>query len=326
MFSMQVIRWSGYVLVVCAGLLAFPVYPQAYPSKPVRVVIAWPPSGLNDVAARLVLPKLSERLGQQFVLENRGGASGVIGAEVVSRAPPDGYTLLVHSSAHVVNPWTHKKLPYATLDDFVGVATLITQVGALVVHPSLPVKTTRELIALAKSRPGQITYASAGEGSAPHLWMALLTSMSGAPLLHVPYKGAGPALTALMSGETHAAILGLAVVAPQVAAKRLRALAVTSATRSNVAPDLPTIAESGVPGYELTSWVGVLAPTGTPRAIVEKLNAEINATLKEPAVVQTLARQECEPLVMSTEEFRQRMHADYKKYAALIKLAGLSAK
>ena len=257
------------------------------------------------------------------MIDNRPGASGVLGAEIVSRLPGDGYTLMVHSTTHVGNPWTYKKLPYDTLKDFVGVGLLVGQPGVLVVHPSLPVKSTKEFIALAKSRPGQINFSSSGNGSAPHLSMALFMSLSKTNLLHVPYKGGAPAVTAIVSGETQAMIATLATIITQIQSQRVRPLAVSSAQRLKLVPELPTLSESGVPGYEMNPWVGVFAPAGTPRAIVEQLNAEINRTLQMPDVVQTLATQGAEPWIMTADQFQERLRADYTKYGELIKLAGV---
>jgi len=317
-------RASAAFCLAFAMLLSGPAVAQPYPAKTVRVVIGWPAGGSNDLAGRVVFQKLAEKYGQQFVIDNRPGAAGVLGAEIVARSPADGYTLMVHSTTHVGNPWTYKKLPYDTFKDFVGVASLVGQPGVLVVHPSLPVKNTKELIALAKSRPGQINFSSSGNGSAPHLSMALFMSLSGTNLLHIPYKGGAPAVTAIVSGETQVMIATLSTIITQINAKRVRPFAVSSAQRLKLTPDLPTIAESGVPGYEMNPWVGVFAPGGTPRAIVEQLNAEINRTLQMPDVVQTLATQGSEPWLMTADQFQQRLRADYTKYGELIKLAGVS--
>ena len=305
------------LLLAAGGVLA-----QPYPSKPVRVVIPWPPGGSNDVVGRIVLQKVSESLGQQFVIDNRAGAAGSIGADVVAKAPADGYTLMVHSTTHVGNATIYKKLPYDTLRDFVGVALLAAQPGALTVHPSLPAKTVREFIALAKSRPGQINYSSSGNGSAPHLSMALLVSMTGIKLVHIPYKGGGPQVTALMSGETQASLATISTVLTHINAGRLRALGVSSANRSGVLPGIPTIAESGVPGYEMNPWIAVFAPAGTPKDIINRLNTEINKALKLPDVNQSLANQAVDPWMGTPEEFDARLKLDYEKYARLINLTG----
>ena len=314
----RLMGFAAMVLVLAAG----GVLAQPYPNKPVRVVIPWPPGGSNDVVGRIVLQKVAESLGQQFIIDNRGGAAGSIGADVVAKAPADGYTLMVHSTTHVGNAHIYKKLPYNTLKDFAGVGLLAAQPGALAVHPSLPVKTVSEFIALARKHPGEINYSSSGNGSAPHLSMALLVSMTGIKIVHVPYKGGAPQVTALMSGETQASLATISTVLTHIKAGRLRALGVSSAKRSGSLPDVPTIAESGVPGYEMSPWIGVFAPAGTPPEIINRLNAEINKALKLPEVSQNLARQALDPWSSTPEEFDARLKADYEKYGKLIVLTG----
>jgi tripartite-type tricarboxylate transporter receptor subunit TctC len=295
---------------------------QNYPVKPVRVLIPWPPGGSNDVVGRIVFQKVAESLGQQFVIENRGGAAGTIGADIVAKAPPDGYTIMVHSTSHVGNASMYKKLPYDTLKDFAGIGLMATQLGALTVHPALPVRTVREFIALAKSRPGQINYSSSGNGSAPHLAMALLASTAGVSLQHVPYKGGAPQVTALVSGETQASLATISTVIAHIQSGRLRALGVAGIKRASALPQVPTIAEAGVPGYEMSPWVGTFVPAGTPKAIIDKLNAEMNRALKNADVLQNLATQAIDPWLSTPEEFDARLRADYDKYAKLIKLTG----
>ena len=307
---------------VALALLAGAVSAQSYPSKPVRVVIPWPPGGSNDVVGRIVTQKVGENLGQQFIVDNRAGAAGSIGADVVAKAPPDGYTLMVHSTSHVGNAHLYKKLPYDTLKDFTGVALLAAQPGALTIHPSLPVKTVKEFIALAKARPGTINYSSSGNGSAPHLSMELLVAMTGIKIVHVPYKGGAPQVTALVSGETQASLATVSTVLVHVQSGRLRALGVSSAKRSATMPDVPTIAEAGVPGYEMSPWIGVFVPTGTSKELIAKLNSEINRALKAPDVSNLLSSNALDALGGTPEEFDVRIKADYEKYAKLIKLTG----
>ena len=309
---------AGLTLALITGA----VWAQAYPSKTVRVVIPWPPGGSNDVVGRIVTQKVGENAGQQFIVDNRAGAAGSIGADVVAKAPPDGYTLMVHSTSHVGNAHLYKKLPYDTLKDFTGVALLAAQPGALTIHPSLPVKTVKEFIALAKARPGTINYSSSGNGSAPHLSMALLVAMTGINIVHVPYKGGAPQVTALVSGETQASLATVSTVLVHVQSGRLRALGVSSAKRSATMPDVPTIAEAGVPGYEMSPWIGVFVPTGTPKELITKLNSEINRALKAPDVSNLLASNALDALGGTPEEFDVRIKADYEKYAKLIKLTG----
>ena len=317
--------WVAAVAAMILAALFFPagaVLEQAWPSKPVRVVIPWQPGGSNDAVGRIVMQKVGESLGQQFVVDNRPGASGAIGADPVAKSPPDGYTIMVHSTTHLGNAHLYKKLPYDTLKDFAPVGTLAAQPGVLTTHPSLPVKSVKEFIALAKAQPGQINYSSSGNGSAPHLSMALLTSMSGISLVHIPYKGGAPQVTALMGGEAQASLATISTVIAHVKSGRLRALGVSSAKRSGMMPDIPAIAESGVPGYEMSPWVGVYAPANTPKAIIDKLNAESNKALKHPDVAGSLTSQVLDPLPSTPEEFAQRIKVDYEKYGKLIRSTG----
>lgn len=296
---------------------------QTWPVKPVRVVIPWPPGGSNDVVGRIVMQKVGESLGQQFVVDNRPGASGTIGAEPVAKALPDGYTIMVHSTTHLGNAHLYKKLPYDTLKDFAPVGTLAAQPGVLATHPSLPVKSVKQFIAMAKARPGQINYSSSGNGSAPHLSMALLTSMTGMDLVHIPYKGGVPQVTALVGGEAHASLATISTVIVHVKSGRLRALGVSSAKRSAMLPEVPTIAETGVPGYEMSPWIAVYAPANTPKGIIDRLNAESNKALKHPDVATSLSSQVLDPLPSTPEEFAHRIKADYEKYGKLIRAASV---
>jgi tripartite-type tricarboxylate transporter receptor subunit TctC len=318
-------RATAKLLALTAALLPVAVslaQAQNYPAKPVRVLIPWPPGGSNDVVGRIVMQKVGENTGQQFVIENRGGATGTIGADLVAKSAPDGYTLMVHSTSHVGNASMYKKLPYDTLKDFVGIGLMGNQPGALTVHPALPVKSVREFIALAKAKPGEINYSSSGNGSAPHLSMALFASMAGIKAVHVPYKGGAPQVTALVSGETQASLATLSTVLAHIQSGRLRALGVASLKRSSSLPDVPTIADSGLPGYEMSPWVAAFAPAGTPKAIIDKLNAEINRALKHPDVEKNLKSQAIDAWFSTPEEFDARIKADYEKYVKLIKLTG----
>jgi tripartite-type tricarboxylate transporter receptor subunit TctC len=295
---------------------------QAYPAKPVRVVVPWPPGGSNDIVGRIVAQKLAETSGQQFIVDNRGGAAGTIGAEQVAKAPPDGYTIMVHSATHVSNPHLYGKLPYDTLKDFVGIAPISAQIGMLIVHPSLPVKSAKEFIALAKSKPGQLTYSSSGNGSFVHLTMALFAAMSDLKLVHVPYKGGGPAAISISSGETQAQMGTIGAVMQQIVNKRVRPLAVTSDYRVEAFPQVPTLAEAGVAGYEFTAWIGALGPAGMPKPVVDKLNADIQKILRMPDVAEKLKSQTLDPMSMSPEQFARRLKSDYDKYEKVIKLTG----
>ena len=309
-------------LVVLALLFApLPAFAQAYPAKPVRVIIVFPPGGSNDVTGRIVFQKVSEQVGQQFVIDNRGGAAGTIGADVVARSPNDGYTVMVQSATHIANAHLYKNLPYDTLGDFVGVTTLARQVGMLVVHPSLPVKSVKDFVALAKQRPGEIVYGSAGNGSYVHLTMALLNSMTGTTMTHVPYKGGGPVNIAIASGEVQAVIGTIASLVPNLKAGRIRPLGVTSDKRTAQYPDVPAIAEA-IPGYEFTAWVGCFVPKGTPRPIVDRLNEELRKALADPGVASKLTAQTLDPMHVTPEQFAARLNSDYEKYAKVVKISG----
>lgn len=317
-----VLSIAGVALVAAFGA-PLAVQAQNYPSKVVRVVIPWPPGGSNDVVGRVVMQKVSEALGQQFVIDNRGGASGSIGADVVAKAAPDGYTIMVHSTTHVGNAHLYgKKLAYDTLKDFTGIGRLSAQPGVLTVHPSLPVKNVKEFIALAKSRPGQINYSSSGNGSAPHLQMALLISMTGIKITHVPYKGGAPQVTALMAGETQASFATVGTVINHIRNGKLRPLGLGSTNPSKALPNVPTLSESGVPGYDMSPWIGAFAPAGTPRPIIDRLSAEINKALAMPDVIKTLENQALDPSPTTVDQFNATIKADYEKYGKLIKMTG----
>jgi tripartite-type tricarboxylate transporter receptor subunit TctC len=308
-------------LAVAALLLPAAVFAQAYPIKPVRVIIVFPPGGSNDVVGRIVFQKVSELAGQQFVIDNRGGAAGTIGSEVVAKSPPDGYTVMVQSTTHVANAHLYKKLPYDVLKDFIGVTPMAVQIGMLVVHPSLPVKNGKEFVALAKKRPGEIVYGSAGNGSYVHLSMALMASMAGLNMVHVPYKGGGPVNVAIASGEVQAVLATIGSLTANLNAKRVRPLGVSSEKRTAAYPDVPAIAEF-VPGYEFTAWVGCFVPAGTPKPVVDTLNGLIAKALADPGVAQKLSAQTLDPMHMTSEQFTRRLKSDYDKYEKVIKISG----
>ncbi len=317
-------KWPVYlaVPVVLAALFSpLPVDAQAYPAKPVRVIIVFPPGGSNDVVGRIVFQKMSDQMGQQFIIDNRGGAAGTIGSEVVANSPPDGYTIMVQSTTHIANAHLYKKLPYDVLNDFIGITPLAVQVGILVVHPALPVKSGKEFIALARKRPGEIIYGSAGNGSYVHLSMALLASMANLKMIHVPYKGGGPAATGLVGGETQAQLATIGSLYNHLKSGRVRPLGVSSEKRAAQFPDVPTIGEF-VPGYEFTAWVGTFAPKGTPRPIIDKLNAELKKALADPGVASKLTAQTLDPFHLTPEQFASRMKSDYDKYEKVVKISG----
>lgn len=311
------------IAVVASWFVPSLALAQAYPTKPVRVIIVFPPGGSNDVTGRIVFSKMNEIVGQNFVIENRGGAAGTIGAALVAQSEGDGYTLMVQSATHIANAHLYKKLPYNTLGDFIGITTMARQVGMLVVHPSLPVKSVKEFIALAKKRPGEIVYGSAGNGSYVHLTMALLTSMTDTKMTHVPYKGGGPVNIAIASGEVQAVIGTIASLVPNLKANRVRPLGVTSEKRTTQFPDVPAIAET-VPGYEFTAWVGCFAPKGTPKEIVDRLNGWLRQALADPGVASKLSAQTLDPMPMTPAEFAARLKSDYDKYEKVVKISGAS--
>ena len=317
-FSIRVVM--GLVVVLSAGIAVA----QNYPVKTVRVVVPWPPGGANDIVGRIVAQRLADQTGQQFVIDNRGGANGNLGAEMVAKAPADGYTLMVHSAAHVTNPHMYKKLSYDALKDFTGVTPLAVQLGMLVVHPSLPAKNVKEYIALGRAQPGKIVYASSGSGSFVHLAMALINSMSNTQMVHVPFKGGGPAVVALASGEVQAMTATIGSVIPHLPSGRLRALGVTSATRMKQFPDVPAIAE-GLPGYEFAAWIGAFVASATPKPIVDRLNGEIKKALENPEVVKVMSSQTLDPMYMGSEQFATRLKNDFDKYEKLVKMTGVTS-
>ncbi len=309
--------------VLFAALLFSPhVLAQTYPDKTVRVVIPWPAGGSNDIVGRIVAQAVAPSLGQQLVIDNRGGAAGTIGSDLVAKSAADGYTMLVTSATHLGNAFVYKKLPYDPLKDFIGVSPLGRQVGILAVHPALPVKSVREFIALAKKKPGEIVYGSAGNGSFTHLLMVYFNTMTDTRMLHVPYKGGAPAGISIATGETQAMIATLGSFLPQLQTNKVRALAVTSSARVEQFPDVPTVAESGVPGFEFTSWVGAFVPAGTPRAAVNRLNAEFKKAASDPAMRKRLSEAAHDAMYLSTEDFARLLAADYDKYGKLIRLIG----
>jgi tripartite-type tricarboxylate transporter receptor subunit TctC len=310
--------------LAAAATFAASAHAQNYPVKPVRIVVPWPAAGSIDAAGRVAAHRLSTALGGSFVVDNRAGASGTIGADLVAKAPADGYTLMVHSATHVANATTYARLPYRTIEDFTPIAFISAQPAVLIVHPSLPPKTVREFIALAKSRPGQINYASSGNGSSPHLAMALFTTTAKIDLVHVPYRGGPPAFTSLLSGETQTSIATLPNALPHLSVGRVRALGVTTAKRVQSAPAIPTIAESGLPGYEMNPWISLFGPAGLKRDLVDRMNGVINKALVEPEVVKTMVAQGLEPWSGTPDQLAARMRTDQEKFGKLIRAIGVT--
>jgi tripartite-type tricarboxylate transporter receptor subunit TctC len=296
---------------------------QPYPAKPVRLVVPSAPGGGTDITARVMAPKLSEFLGQQVVVENRAGAGTMIGGEVVARAAPDGYTLLMGISTLAINPAMYKKVPYDALKDFAPITQAVSLPNILVVHPSLPVKTVKELVAFAKARPGQLQFASAGVGTNPHLAAELFLSMTGTKMLHVPYKGSGAGVIDVIAGHVPVMTPSILTGLPHTKAGRLRALGVTSAQRAGGAPEIPTIAEAGVPGYEAVQWFGILAPAGTPRAVIDRVHREAVKVLQSADIKERLKADGADPVASSPEEFAAFLRSETVKWAKVVKAVGI---
>ncbi len=298
---------------------------QAWPSRPVHVVVPYPAGGPNDIIVRLVGKRLGEALGQPVVVENRPGAGGNIGTDSVAKSAPDGYTLVsVGPGALIINPLLGK-VPYDTMRDFAPVTIMAVAPNALVAHPSFPAKTVAELIALAKAKPGAINYASGGSGSTPHLAAALFAAMAGVQLTHVPYKGTAPATADLIGGQVQVAFLGIPSVLPHVRSGKLRVLATTGKSRSPELPGVPTIDEAGVPGYELSPWYGLLAPAGTPGAVVTRLASEVTRIVRDPAMREQLSAQGAEPAGRTPEEFARTLRAETATWTKVVRDAGIRA-
>ena len=311
------------VIAVLFSVCAASAFAQGYPNKLIRLIVPWPPGGGADVLSRILSPSLSENLGQQIVIDNRGGAAGNIGAELAAKSPPDGYTIVfAYSGTHAVNPSIYSKMPFKE-SDFAPIIWLAEVPQVLIVHPSLPVKSVKDLIALAKAKPGELTYGSSGNGAINHLAGALFATMTKTRMVHIPYKGGGPAAIALMSGEITVILGEPASVVPHIKSGKLRAIAVTSARRALALPDLPTIAEAGVPGYEVTSWNGMLAPAGTPADVIARLNTEFNKIIATPAMRQKMIDNGYEPMGGPPEKFGAKIHSEILKWAPVVKAAGV---
>jgi tripartite-type tricarboxylate transporter receptor subunit TctC len=314
----------GFVTVALTMLMSHAAPGQTYPTRPIHIVVpSSPGAGVTDIMARLVGQHLSTRIGQQIVIDNRPGASGIIGAEAVSRAAPDGYTLLAANVSLVVNPFLYPRMPYDPLKDFIPITMLNSAPMLLVVHPSVPAKSVTELIALAKSHPGRLNYGSGGLGSTPYLAAELFKSLAGIDVVHVPYKGGGPALSDLVGGQLTFMIENMPGTMPYARAGNLRALAITSPQRSELAPELPTMAEAGAPGYEISGWNGLFAVKGTPPAIVARLHSEVAEILRTPEVRQEMAALGAEPVGDTPDEFAAFLKADVARWGMIIQEKGI---
>jgi len=309
------------LLVALLGIGAANALAQSYPDRPVRLIVGFPPGGAADILGRVAALQLTDALGQQFVVDNRGGAGGLIATELAAKSNADGYTLLFTSIPHVINPHLYRRVTYDAVRDFTPVVLFVTVPLMLAVNPSLPVKTVKDLIAYAKARPGQVNYASGGSGASSHLAMELFKTMAGIELNHIPYKGTGPLITDLIAGQVSITIASAVPLIPQVKAGKLRGLATTGARRAAALPDLPTIGET-VPGYEVTNWFGILAPAGTPRAIVTRVNGTLNKALQRSDVKDLLISRGADPGGGTPDEFAKIIKADFAKWGRVVKASG----
>jgi len=318
-------RVFSSLLVVLMGVALFadaaPVSARNYPDRPIRLVVGFPPGGAADILGRIAAQQLTDALGQQVVVDNRGGAGGLIATEIAAKGAPDGYTLLFTSIPHVINPHLYRKVNYDAIRDFTPVVQFVAVPLMMASHATLPASSVKELIAHARAHPGQINYASAGSGSSSHLAMELFKTMAGVNLVHIPYKGTGPLTADLMSGQVKLTIASAVPLAPPVKAGRLRGLAVTGPTRSAAFPDLPAVAET-VPGYEVVNWFGILAPAGTPEAIVARINAELNKALQSPDLIRILNSRGADAAGGTPEQFAGVIKADFAKWGQVVKASG----
>ena len=312
------------VIAALLALVASAAHAQAqYPVRTVRIIVPTSPPGGADVVARSVAPGLSERLGQQVIVDNRAGASTMIGHEMAAKAPPDGYTLVMGISTLAINPATFKHVPYDALRDFAPITQAAIQTLVLATHPSFPARNVKELIAIAKARPGDVSFSSPGFGTNPEMGMELFLYLTGTRMLHVPYRGGGESILALVAGHVSVTVASMLGTMPHVRSGKLRALGVTSSKRVATAADVPTVAEGGVPGYESLQWYGLLAPTGTPKEIIARLNREAVAVLRNPDIMTRLANDGTEIVAGTPEEFGAYIRAETDKWAKVVKAAGI---
>lgn len=317
---------AACLFTACVGISGAQTGESArnFPVKPIRMIVPFPPGGSNDILGRFMAQKLTERLGQQVIVDNRGGADGIIGTDLAARAVPDGYTLLIVSTTYAMNPAIHK-LPYDSLKSLIPIGFIGSGANVLAVTPSLPVKSLKELIAMAKAKPGELRYASSGVGGFNHFGGELFNTLAGVKLVHVPYKGGGPAMLDVMTGQVEVLFGTLIQALPHVRSGKLKPLGVGSAKRSPILPDVPTIAEAGVTGYDGSIWWGVLGPAGIPRPIVTRLNSEIATILREPEAANRLTAEAAEPVIETPEAFGKTIATDIAKWSRIAKQAGIHA-
>lgn len=313
----------GLSAVITAMLFASVSFAQTYPSKPIRMIVPFAPGGNTDIIARIVAPDMSKNLGQQIAIDNRGGAGSIIGTELAAKAPPDGYTLLMVSAAHTINPAMVKKLPYDSIKDFASISMVADVPTAFVIHPTLPVKNVKEFITLAKARPGQLNYSTAGRGTVGHLSAELLSSMEHIKLVHVPYKGSGPSLIDLMAGQVQLQFSSMPAVVNYVRAGKMRMIAQTGGKRSPAAKDVPTMVEAGVKGFVVSSGFGLYGPANTPRAIVDRVYGSLKAAIGNPDVRNNLSGQGADPVGSSPEEFATFTRNEIAKWIKVARDAGI---
>ncbi len=319
------IKFAGLAAIALFGLAGLEATAQDYPARPIRLVVPFPPGGGNDTIARLMGQKLAPALGQQVLVDNRPGAGGTIGAEIAAKSPPDGYTLfLAGVASHGINPNLRRQLPYDPVRDFSGVSLIASAPLLVVVHPSLPATSVKQLVALAKAKPGAINYASNGTGGSSHLAAELFMMMTGTTMVHIPYKGLSLALTDLLSGQVQLMFSSAVAMLPQVKAGKLRAIAMTGAKRSQAIPDIPTVAEAGVPGYETGSWYGIVAPAKTPRPIIERLSREIATATRSAEISRRLVDEAVIPIGSTAEEFDAHIRRELARWAKVIAKARIS--
>lgn len=316
---MRIVGWLTAALTA-AG---FPAHAQLFPSKPIRFVAAFPAGGPSDIVARAVGKRMAEVLGQPVVVENRTGAGGNIGAEAVAKAAPDGYTVLLGGSYVTIAPSLYRKPPFDPVRDFAPVSLIVSNQYVLVTHPSVPARSVKELIKVARAQPGRLNYGSPGPGSPPRLCAELFKSMAGVDMVSIPYKGATPALVDMMGGHIDVYFGGISGTLPPIAANKVRALAVTSSRRSAQLPEVPTVAEAALPGYDITTWFGLLAPAGTPRDVVNRLNAAIVSIVGEPEMKNYLIGQGVDPVTNTPEQFATHIRGEVPKFARIVKAAGI---
>jgi tripartite-type tricarboxylate transporter receptor subunit TctC len=321
---MRVLRAAAAGLAAALAFAAPAAAQDDYPNRPIRLIIPFPAGGSNDIVGRAIAQQMGDRLGKQVIIDNRTGAGGVIGTELAAHATPDGYTILVISIAHSVNPWLYK-LPYDPIKDFAPIGVMGSGPNVVVVHPSLPVNSIKELIALAKKQPGELQYASAGIGSFQHLGGELFKLEAGADILHVPFKGGGPAMIDVVGGHTKVMFSSLVQTTPHIKTGKLRALGVGSKDRSKVLPDVPSVAEAGVPTYEAVNWWGIVAPAGTPQPIIDKVHAALTAAQDSPEVEKQFAAEGAVVVKKSPKEFGAFMVSEMNKWELVVKKGGIKA-